>query len=146
MRLKANAKITFRRQMALLDLPGCVLFAGAVLMLLLALEWGGVTYAWNSNIIISLFWGAGCAAGLFLAWEYRQGDDAMLPLKLVSNRIVFFAAMVNFMNFGGLYVLVLYLPLWFQAVKGASPLMSGVYYLPSVASLTISAMVTGFLG
>jgi hypothetical protein len=36
-----------------------------------------------------------------------------------------------------------YLPLYFQAVVGASPLLSGVYILPFAISLSIVGVFTG---
>ncbi|RHZ55751.1 uncharacterized protein CDV56_105512 [Aspergillus thermomutatus] len=49
------------------------------------------------------------------------------------------------MSYGGLYVIITYLPMWFQAFKDVSPLMSGVYYFPSVISTTLSTVGSGFL-
>jgi hypothetical protein len=45
-----------------------------------------------------------------------------------------------------LYVLAYYTPVWFQVVKGATPLHSGLYILPTVISQIISAAVSGMLG
>ncbi len=115
-------------------------------MLLLALDWGGVSYPWGSALIINLFWGSAVAAALFVLWERHLGDSAMLPLALFSQGIVSFSAVARFMSYGGLYVILVYLPLWFQAVMGLSPFESGVRYLPSVVSTTLGTLLSGFLG
>ncbi|KAF9888974.1 hypothetical protein FE257_008144 [Aspergillus nanangensis] len=137
--------VAIPEQIKRLDLPGCALFASSVISLLLALDWGGVTYAWNSATIICLFWTAGITLVLFLAWERHMGDTAMLPLSLLKQSAVSCAAAAGIMSYGGLYVIITYLPMWFQAVKDVSPLMSGVYYLPSVISTTLSTVGSGFL-
>jgi len=65
-----------------LDIPGFLLFTPAITLLLLALGWGGVTYSWNSSIVIGLFCGAGAAWIVFLLWERRQGEDVSLTFSL----------------------------------------------------------------
>jgi len=57
-----------------LDIPGFLLFTPAIIMLLLALEWGGVTYRWNSSVVIGLLCGAGLEWVVFLLWERKQGE------------------------------------------------------------------------
>ncbi|KAI4234992.1 MAG: hypothetical protein LQ349_003444 [Xanthoria aureola] len=145
-RVKPGGKLSITKQIDRLDLPACLLFAGSSVMLLLALDWGGVSYPWGSATIVSLFWAAGFSLCLFLAWEYRRGAaDSLLPLGLFRNPIVACASATSIMSYGGLYVIILYLPLWFQAVKGVSPLTSGVDYLPSVVTTTIATVASGFL-
>ena len=70
----------------------------------------------------------------------------MLPLKLLRNPIVSFAAVSSVMSYGGLFVIIIYLPLWFQAAKGASPLDSGIYYLPTVITTTLGTVASGIFG
>ena len=70
----------------------------------------------------------------------------MLPLKLLRNPIVSFAAASSVLSYGGLFVIIIYLPLWFQAVKGASPLDSGIYYLPTVITTTLGTVASGIFG
>ena len=68
-------------------MPG-FLFAPTVIMLFLALEWGGTKYAWKSATVIGLFCGSFGNLLLFLAWKHRVGAEAMIPLHLLKNRIV----------------------------------------------------------
>lgn len=62
------------------DLVGTVLLVPAVVMLLLALHYGGGgTFPWASATVIGLFCGAGAVGALFVAWEWRAGsENAML--------------------------------------------------------------------
>lgn len=129
-----------------LDLLGFVFFAGFAIMFLLALDWGGTTYPWNSAIIIGLFCGSGGAAIVFAAWEYRVGDEAMIPPSIVRKRIVLCSCMVIFFFFSSMLLLSYYLPIYFQAVKGTSPALSGVYVLPAILSQIAMAPISGYLG
>lgn len=145
-RVEDEVKPSLKHQLGRLDLPGCAIFAPTVIMLLLALEWGGVSYPWNSATIIGLFCGAAGTFCLLLSWEYHRGETAMLPLSLFRNSIVSCAVVANIMSNGAFFVVTYYLPVWFQVVKNVSPTTSGVYTLPSVLSQITSTLATGFLG
>lgn len=129
-----------------LDLLGFVLFAGFAVMFLLALEWGGTTYAWRSSVIIGLFCGAGATLLVFAAWELHMGNDAMIPPSMVRRRIVICSCFTIFFFFGSMLLFSYYLPIYFQAVRGVSPALSGVYVLPQILSQMVLATVSGLLG
>ena len=114
-------------------------------MLLLAVEWGGVTYAWSSANVIGLLCGAVVIIIIFFVWEGRRGDTAMIPFFLLKNRVVICACLTMTLSQGSLMVVTYYIPLWFQVVKDASPTMGGVYYLPSVGSQVVGSIMTGAL-
>jgi hypothetical protein len=90
-----------------LDLIGFMLFAPAAIQFILALEWGGTFYHWDSAMVIGLFCGSFGTILVFLTWEYRMGDDAMIPILAVqasSSReqiSVISALLVFFQNLGG---------------------------------------------
>ncbi|KIM95352.1 hypothetical protein OIDMADRAFT_206451 [Oidiodendron maius Zn] len=126
-----------------LDLIGFALFAPSTIQLLLALEYGGNKYAWNSATVIGLFCGAGGTFIVFLIWEYARGDDAMVPLSMMKQRGVWSSCLVSFFFFSMLQLVIYYLPIYFQAIKGASPMISGVDLLPSILSQLIGTLFSG---
>jgi len=126
-----------------LDLIGFVLFAPATIQLLLALEWGGNQFAWNSATTIGLFCGAGGTFLVFLGWEYFKGEEAMIPLSMFKHRGVWSSCAVAFFFFSMMQLVIYYLPIYFQTVKGASPLMSGVDLLPSIISQLLGTVFSG---
>lgn len=67
-----------------LDLVGFCLFAPAVLQLILALSFGGVTYLWNSPQVIGLFCGAAATFLVWLLWNRHKGPDALLPPAMLA--------------------------------------------------------------
>ncbi|KAG9657834.1 MFS general substrate transporter, partial [Aureobasidium melanogenum] len=142
---KANRTSTSVHKMASLDLIGLLLFAPATIMILLALQWGGLVYAWGSATIIGLFVGAAVLTAILAFWQRHKGDDAMIPPKLFTQRVVFFACLTELFAMGTVYVATYYLPQWFQIVKGVSPIRSGVMYLPLSMSDVASALVVGIL-
>ncbi|KAK6007776.1 hypothetical protein QM012_004590 [Aureobasidium pullulans] len=128
-----------------LDLIGFALFAPAIIQLLLALQWGGTTYPWNSSTVIGLFCGGAATALVFSIWEYFKGDDAMIPFSMVRRRIFWSSCLTVFFTFASMLIVNFFLPEYFQAVRGASPTMSGVDLLPSIISQMIFAIVSGIL-
>jgi hypothetical protein len=143
--VKPSIKSAMNTILHKLDLIGFVLFAPAAIQLLLALEYGSSKYPWGSATVIGLFCGAAGTFALFLYWEYRQGDRAMIPLSMVAKRTVWSSCLVMLALFAMVLSAVYYLPVYFQAIKHEPPLMSGVYMLPSILSQLLFAVTSGAL-
>ncbi|KAK9342227.1 major facilitator superfamily domain-containing protein [Lipomyces starkeyi] len=136
---------TFINRLLKLDLIGFLLFAPAAILFILALEWGGTRYAWKSATIIGLFCGSFGTLLVFVAWQHRMGDKAMIPLTIIKRRVIW-SSCIHFAFFmGAMLTATYYLPLYFQAVRNASPLMSGVDLLPSIISTALFSIVAGAL-
>ncbi|PVI03884.1 MFS general substrate transporter [Periconia macrospinosa] len=125
-----------------LDGTGSALFAGAVTMLLLALQWGGTLYTWDSATIIGLFIGAGLIAIAFVVLEIHIGDQALIPSSIMTNRNVILLSLGALFANGPFQTIIYYLPIWFQ-VLGASPVQSGVRYLPTVITDVVTSFASG---
>ncbi|KAI0205085.1 major facilitator superfamily domain-containing protein [Astrocystis sublimbata] len=135
-----------RRVIPQLDIIGFLFFAPAAILLLLALQFGsGNDYAWGSPTVIGLFVGAGVAAIVFLAWEWRAGDVAIIPFSMVRNRIVWSSTIQYVCLLSSVFIASQYFPIYFQSVKGVGPVLSGVYLLPSIVSQIIVIIVAGAL-
>lgn len=138
-------KPTWKEAIIRLDLAGFVLFLPPVLMLLLALGWGGADYSWKSPTIIGLFSGSGVSFIIFLFWERSRGNEAMLPLPMLRKLVVACAALTTLLSTATQFTAMFYLPTWFQVVKGASPTMSGVYSFASVGPTIVGSLLAGAL-
>jgi hypothetical protein len=143
---KSNVKHNFKSTLSELDLFGFCLFAPFTIMLLLALEWGGIKYPWNSSTIIGLFCGSGATLVVFLTWEHYVGDKAMIPFSMVRKKIVWSSCLVIACFFGSLLTITYYLPIYFQTIKGVSPSQSGVDVLPGIFGQIVMALTSGILG
>lgn len=130
-----------------LDLPGFAIFAPASIMFLMGLEFGGRTHPWTSATVLGLLIGSVFAFLAFILWEHLAAGRAMIPLAMVRRREVWTSALVGLLTMAGLtFVPGYFLPIFFQSVGGESPLMSGVYTLPSILSNLFMAVFSGFLG
>lgn len=115
-------------------------------MFLLALQLGGNNYPWKSSVVIGLFCGAGVLGIIFLLWERRMSDRAMIPFSIVGKRIIYCSALNGSALVVAILVSAQYLPIYFQGVLGYKPAMSGVNILPSILSQMTTVILSGFLG
>ncbi|KAK7951028.1 efflux pump antibiotic resistance protein [Apiospora aurea] len=125
------------------DPLGTAIYMPAIICLLLALQWGGTEYPWGNGRIISLFVLFGILILAFLYVQHWQGDNATVPPRIMRNRSVWTSAFFGFSTTAAFFVLVYYLPIWFQAVQGASAVDSGLRNLPMLISVVVAAMGAG---
>jgi MFS family permease len=127
-----------------LDLIGFILFAPAAVMFLLALQLAsGYSYAWDSSVVVGLLCGAGAAACVFIAWEVRMGERAMISGAILRNHVVWTSCVYATMITCTGVIASNWMPTFFQAVKGEGPTTSGVHMLPSILSQLLLIVVSG---
>lgn len=127
----------------MLDLTGFALFAPAAVMLLLATQYGGSLYPWDSSIVIGLFCGAGGTFVIWLVWDYYKKDAALIPLPMLRQRRVWSSCLVFGFLSAAMFSTSYWLPIYFQGVRGYSPAISGVYLLPGILSQLVGAVISG---
>ncbi|KAI8227873.1 Efflux pump mokI [Colletotrichum sp. SAR 10_96] len=135
-----------RRILPELDLAGFALFAPTTVMFLIALHWGSTEHGWSSPTVIGLFAASGATLVMFSIWEWHVGEKSLIPFHLIKRRRVWASAMQSTTLFSLNYVGVNYVPIYFQAVKGVGPSLSGVYMLPSILTQLLSLVISGALG
>ncbi|KAI1775073.1 MFS general substrate transporter [Hypoxylon cercidicola] len=128
-----------------LDLLGFALLAPAIIQLLLALQYGGNQFAWNSSQVIGLFVGSGATFIVWGAWNYYRGDNALLPFSVMKRQVVWASALNYSFQMESLLGSTYWLPIYFQAVKGVSAILSGVYLLPTVLAQLLFTVLGGYL-
>ncbi|KAI9785432.1 MAG: hypothetical protein M1816_000401 [Peltula sp. TS41687] len=133
----------YARRMRSFDYVGTVLIVAAITAIVMAISFGGTSYAWDSGQTIALFVLSGV---LFVAFAVQQtlllftSETARLfPVHFLRNRnaVLLFvcAAACNAAGFVPIY----YIPIYFQFTRGDSALESAVRLLPLI--LLLSAMV-----
>ncbi|GAW20476.1 hypothetical protein ANO14919_099820 [Xylariales sp. No.14919] len=140
---KATRELPLREKLRRIDAVGTVLFLGLVTSLLLALTWGGQQYAWRDSKIIGLFIGFGLILIVFCFWNWKRGELALIPLRVLRKRSICMGALVLFAYGIVLYVYGYYLPIFFQSVQGVTTTQSGVRYIAMVVPQIVSLVVVG---
>ncbi|KAF7563574.1 hypothetical protein G7046_g515 [Stylonectria norvegica] len=126
-----------------IDWPGSFLIIGGCLMLLLGLYLGGVYEPWNSATVVSLIVFGFITGALFVLNEWKLAKHPVIPVHLFRTWSSAAAYAVCFFHAFVFMGVAYYLPLYFQAVLLASPLKSGLYLLPLILSISITAAFTG---
>ena len=134
---------TLREKLLQMDPVGVILVMGAVISYILALHYGGLTYAWNSSQVVGLLVGFVVLTAAFAAWEWCQENRAMVPFRLARDRVYLVCSVFAFFFSGAYFLIIYYLPIYFQAIDNVSPAMSGVRNLPLILAVTISMLTSG---
>ncbi|KAK8007959.1 hypothetical protein PG991_010510 [Apiospora marii] len=126
-----------------LDLVGVLIVMGAAVSFTLALQDGGTTKAWDDAQVVGLLVGFFGIVALFCVWETYQGEHAMITPRLIKQRNVWVPSTIIFLLGGSYFVLIYYLPVYFQAIDGVSPTQSGIRNLPFILGSGMAAVAMG---
>lgn len=120
----------FMSKMRALDWFGMFLFSAATVSVSLPLSWGDSLYSWASwRTIFPLTLGIVIFIGF--GWYERRPTQPMIPYRLVSNRTAAMSLIAGTLHGAILYAILLYFPLFFQAVFLQTPLKSAISILPA---------------
>ena len=134
---------TLREKLLQMDPLGVVFAMGAVISYILALHYGGVIYPWSSSKVIGLLVGFVVLSAAFATWEWCQEDRAMVPYRLAGQRVYIVSSVFAFFFSGAYFLIIYYLPIYFQSIDNVTPEMSGVRNLPLILAVTISMLASG---
>jgi hypothetical protein len=140
---KAEARVSWKERAEQFDIYGTIVFLPAIICLLLALQWGGSTYAWSSGRIIALLVVFGVLVIAFIAIQFWKGDYATVPIRIIKQRSIAGSTWFAFCLGGTFFIMIYWIPVWFQAIKGTSATKSGIDSLPLVISLVLCNIISG---
>lgn len=93
--------------------------------------------------MVGLLVGFVAIVAVFAAWEFFQNDRAMMPRRLISNRVYIVSSLFAFFLAGAYFLIIYYLPIYFQSIDNVSPTDSGVRNLPLILAVTVATIVSG---
>ncbi|NBJ09388.1 MDR family MFS transporter [Microvirga arsenatis] len=125
-----------------LDLLGAALLVTATVVLLLALSWGGIRYAWGSGPILGLLAGS-LALWVLFALRMRLAPEPLIPPGVLHNPVVRMATLSACFGMGTYIGLTIYLPVYFETVRGLSASLSGLALIPLMAGTVVGATLSG---
>ena len=117
------------------------LTTGLVPLLLVAQE--GRVWGWTSaNSIICYVIGI-VSLLLFVYFENRMQDEALLPLRLFKDKTFSLIAVVGVITGAGMFGGLAMLPLYLQIVGGSSPTKAGLELLPLTMGIMAGSVISG---
>lgn len=137
-----NLHLPSSRKKRRIDYLGAALMIAAVVPVLLIAE-KGRDWGWTSGLTLVLAAVSVLAFIGFIPRERAMGEDAILPLRIFSDRVFSVTSCVGFLvgmaMLGGLVLL----PLYLQIVKQQSPTAAGLMMTPFMLGLMVASMVSG---
>ncbi|KAF9383312.1 hypothetical protein CPB97_006583 [Podila verticillata] len=144
--MNRRKNVTLAQNLRMLDYSGIFLLIVSIVMILLGLNWGAdAKYSWGSATVLSLLI-VGIAVGSLFLWnEVKVAQLPIIPLRLFKSFSLSMTYLDVFIQGFQFLGLLFFLPLYFQAVNGSSPVRSGVELLPFVVISSAMAVVVGLL-
>ena len=124
-----------------LDVAGMFTLVLAVVPLLVGLSFGG-QYGWSSPEVVGLLVLSVAMTAAFIVIETRAPDPIM-PFDIYRNRTVSLSLLAVFGSGFGMFGAIVFIPLFFQGVLGASATSSGSFLTPMMLGVVIGAAISG---
>ncbi|KAK5113590.1 hypothetical protein LTR85_010819 [Meristemomyces frigidus] len=140
-----NKPSTFAAKLRRADWVGSVVFIGSTTAVLVPLTWGGVMYDWTSwRVIAPIGFGI---TGLIILWYHERfvAAEPVIRTVVFANRTTNIAYLAATMHGMVLWCLLYYQPLYYEGVRGFSPVIAGVALFPATFTVAPTAIVTGFV-
>lgn len=132
---------------SLFDYVGAILQAGFLISGVMAINFGGTLYSWGSGQTIGMFVAAGVLLIAFAVQQtfciFTSADGRMFPVHFLKMKEPVLLFILMAANNAGAFILMYYIPLYFQFTRGSGALHSGVQMLPLIIAVTVAIMLNG---
>ncbi|MER6996496.1 MDR family MFS transporter [Streptomyces sp. NPDC000410] len=125
-----------------IDYLGAALLTVGITSIVLVTTWGGTEYAWGSAVILELI-ALGVAALVGFLFVETRAAEPIMPLHIFRSRNFTLMSVIGFLTGFVMFGAVLFLPLFQQAVQGASATNSGLLLLPMLLAMMVVSLIAG---
>ncbi|KAJ2141044.1 hypothetical protein IW136_002406 [Coemansia sp. RSA 678] len=128
-----------------IDFIGILAIVAGIVLLELALTWGGQDHPWKSAaVIVPLILGI-LILGVFVLIEWKVSKEPVMPLRLFkrrNTRLMFVAQIFFGMSF---FMPIFYFPLYLSVAKNSIAISSGLHLISCVLALSLASITSGVL-
>lgn len=139
----ALGDLPLKEKISRIDIPGTIVFIPCIVCLILALQWGGQKYPWSDGRIIALFVVFGVLLIIFIIIQIIRKDAGTVPPRIAKQRTIMAGGFYVYCLGSAFMIIIYYLSIWFQAIKGTSAIRSGFSTLPFILSMVIGSIGSG---
>ncbi|KAK0635857.1 major facilitator superfamily transporter [Bombardia bombarda] len=141
--------VTRRQRLENFDFLGTLLMTGFSISLVMAINFGGVLYAWGSGETIALFVVGGVVAIVFGVQQYYAWfttvKDRIFPTDMLRHKEAVLLGLSTIHSNTAAFVPIFYIPVYFQFTRGDSALEAAVRLLPLILVFSVANLSQGFL-
>lgn len=127
-----------------IDYLGAFALVASILCLMFALELGGKEYAWDSSMIIGLFFAFTVLIVGFIFIE-RRAQEPIITFGMFKNRLYTTCNLMALFSGAAFITASVYIPIFIQGVFGGSATSSALVLLPMMLGSVVTAAGGGFL-
>ncbi|MCJ1285457.1 hypothetical protein MMC26_004797 [Xylographa opegraphella] len=135
---------TFMEKVKRFDPVGNAVLAPGLILFLLAIQWGGSTYAWSSARVVTCLVLGIVLIIAFMVIQYWMQEEGTVPPRILLQRSIAACTVVSLCSGASLIIDSFYLPIWFQAIQGTSAAEAGIRMLPYFLSTVVFVITSGF--
>ncbi|KAH8731040.1 major facilitator superfamily domain-containing protein [Phaeosphaeriaceae sp. PMI808] len=149
-----SRRLGYINGLRIIDWPGMVMFIFGVGAIILAIQWGGTSYAWDAPATIAPFVVGGVLCIAFFFYEYLLGPGRliarifpnqvpMIPSTLFRKKDTSLLMIINFSAGISLVSAFYFISIYWELAEGFSPSQAGIqllYYTPGLGVGVYSAM------
>jgi EmrB/QacA subfamily drug resistance transporter len=137
-----NLHLPQRRSDHRIDFLGAALLTAGIVPLLLVAE-KGREWGWGSGLSLGLIAVSVVSLAVFVPWQARMGEEAILPLRVFRNPVFNVSSAVSFLVGAAMFGGITSVPLYLQIVKAESPTKAGLQLIPLMAGIIVSSATSG---
>ncbi|KAJ1561129.1 hypothetical protein HK096_005894, partial [Nowakowskiella sp. JEL0078] len=135
---------SMREKLGNIDYLGFVLIISSVVALLLPIQFGGSTWAWDAWYTIFCFVLFAVLVAILVFVEFKIAKQPIIPPNVFMNSTVYATLFIAFMLGAAFLSVVYYIPTYFQVVTNDSATQSGLKTIPLVFGVVITSLSSGF--
>ncbi|KAJ4396390.1 hypothetical protein N0V93_000609 [Gnomoniopsis smithogilvyi] len=140
---RPTTRKSVQQKLASLDALSTLLLLGMIVALVLGLQWGGASLPWNDPKVWGCLVVSGLLLAIFIAVQLHKKERALIPIRLLTQRTVGFGCMMGTCLVMAMNTLTYYLPIYFQASRGVSTNISGIYIIALTMPDALSSFISG---
>ncbi|KZP23735.1 MFS general substrate transporter [Athelia psychrophila] len=133
----------WRAKVKRMDWLGNLTFIPSITLLILALVWGGQSYAWSdAHVLAPLIIGVVGLVAWFILEKYYV-EHPTVPFALLSHPTTLIGFATTWLHAVSALGLFYYWPTYFQAVKGTSPIRAAIDFFSVAFIVSPCSMIAG---